>query len=171
MVAILLGLAVPSFTSVINGNRITSVVNELSAGIQYARVEAIRRNARVILCRSEDNATCDTSAGEWGGWISFVDANGDGDADTSELLRTATVSGTVEISASPAIAGEDNMIVIRPDGMARAEDRTLLNAQLLVCMPTTLPDENMRVLTLDAGSRLSVVSRDGAGACPAVADE
>ena len=44
VLAILLSLAVPSFTSVINANRLTAQANELVADLQLARTEAIRRN-------------------------------------------------------------------------------------------------------------------------------
>ena len=172
MVAILIGFAVPSFTSMVNGNRLTSAVNELSAGIQSARMEAIRRSSRVVLCRSDDGLTCNNGAGVWRGWISFVDTNSDDapDGGVNSLLRVATLSGTAVISASPAVSGNSNLLIVRSDGMIRADDRSLLRANLQVCMPTTYPPENLRVMTIDAGSRVSVARGTGGGACPPPVD-
>lgn len=156
--AILLALAVPSFTSVINGNRITAAANELMAGIQSARMEAIRRNARVVLCRSDNGLTCKTGGGDWQGWISFVDtdANNTPDGGADSLLRTFAASRNVVLLSSPAIA--QNRIVVRPDGMIRSNTRALVNAKLRVCMRTSMPSKNMREITLNAGSRLSITS-------------
>jgi len=172
MVGILLAFAVPSFTSLVNGNRITAVANELAAGIQSARMEAIRRNSRVVLCRSDNGLTCNNAAGAWSGWISFVDTNADGapDGGVNSLLRVANVPGNVVIDASPSVTGNNNLIIVRTDGMARANDRTLLKTNLQVCLPTTLPAENQRLITLDAGSRVSVTRVDGGGACAVPAD-
>ncbi len=172
MVGILVAIAVPSFASLVNGNRLTASVNELAAGIQSARMEAIRRNSRVVLCRSDDGSTCNGGAGSWKGWISFVDANSDNapDGGAGSILRAATIPGTVEIDPSPAVSGNNNLIIVRTDGMVRANDRSLLRAALLICMPTTLPPENQRLLTLDAGSRITVDRANGGGNCAAPAD-
>lgn len=172
VVAVLLGIAVPTFTSTVNNNRLTAHANELIAGLQSARMEAIRRNTRVVLCRSDDGATCDAGAGGWGGWIAFVDANRDfaPDAAAGSLLRTATIHGDLSVLASPSVSGNSNRIVIRPDGMARAADGQLTRAAIRVCMPTTMPPENLRDVTLDAGSRVSIQRGDGGGACAAPVD-
>ncbi len=47
IVAILLAVAVPSFTEVILQNRMTSYVNEMLASVNYARTEAIKRGLPV----------------------------------------------------------------------------------------------------------------------------
>ncbi len=172
VVGILVAVAVPSFASLVNGNRLTASVNELAAGIQSARMEAIRRNSRVVLCRSDNGSTCNAGAGSWKGWISFVDANADNapDGGVGSILRAATVPGTVEIDPSPSVSGNSNLIIVRTDGMVRANDRSLLRTALLICMPTSLPPENQRLLTLFAGSRITVTRADGGGNCVAPVD-
>ena len=69
--AILMALAVPSFTSLINNNRLTSGSNALVTAMHHARSEAVRRNARVTLCASADGATC-AGTGNWQGWVTLV---------------------------------------------------------------------------------------------------
>lgn len=177
--AIVISMAVPSFQSVINGNKLTAAANEMIASLQLARMEAIRRNARAGVCASTntqegEDATC-ASAG-MDGWITFVDANGDGDFDTvgDSLLRTALVDDAVVLTASPAIGG--NTIMFRPDGMARDEDSGsgpgtgLLDAVLRFCIPTRHPVENARDLEIGSGSRVAVGKFDGGGACDAPDD-
>jgi type IV fimbrial biogenesis protein FimT len=69
VLAILLTLAVPSFTNATLGARLSAYANDLLASTQLARSEAIKRNAPVTLCASSDGTTCATS-GNWRvGWI------------------------------------------------------------------------------------------------------
>ena len=63
VLAILIAMAVPSFTSIINNNRLAAQANEVITSLQVARTEAIRRNERVTVCRSTDGATCSAAAG------------------------------------------------------------------------------------------------------------
>lgn len=86
VLAILLAVAVPSFISSLETNRISSFLQEASGAVRYTRSEAIKRNGVVTICASSDQATC---TGTWNqGWIIFDDANGDGNrAGSEELLR------------------------------------------------------------------------------------
>lgn len=178
VLAILLAIAVPSFTSVVNGNRLTSNANELVAAISYGRIEALRRSQHVVLCRSDipniANPVC-TNGGNiapWLGWITFVDVNNNLQRNGTEtVLRTSGNVAPVVIYANPAIGGNTvgttyrNRIVFWSDGMARltalqvpAAERQLVNATLRVCHSTTLPLLNYRDVSLDAGSRTSIAS-------------
>ncbi len=47
---ILAAVAVPSFFSIVNTNRLAAQSNELLTAFQYARSEAIRSNAKVTFC-------------------------------------------------------------------------------------------------------------------------
>ncbi|HYJ39397.1 MAG TPA: GspH/FimT family pseudopilin, partial [Steroidobacteraceae bacterium] len=58
VLGVLSAVAVPSFTNLINRNRLTSQANELLSSIQFARIEAIRSNARVTFCGAA-SATAD----------------------------------------------------------------------------------------------------------------
>ena len=156
---ILLAIATPSFTAVINGNRLASGANETVASLQLARSEAIKRNQSVAVCRSADGATCvTTSDASWLGWITVVDSTG-------ELIRTHAVKLPVQVAASNAIANSVDRVIFRADGMARTAAGILLNAQFSVCIPTSLPAENQRLVSIGAGSRISVDRVNAAGAC------
>lgn len=70
VLAILATLAVPSFQSTIRNSSITSETNRLIAAIQYARNEAIKRNAAVVMARTS------ATNGSWTqGWQIFQDAS------------------------------------------------------------------------------------------------
>lgn len=155
VLAILVTLAVPAFTTLVNNNRLTAQANELVADIQAARSEAVKLNQRVTLCPSTDNATC--SGTNWGNRIMTVPA-GAGVA----VLRTSTAKGVL------VVRGDAASVVFRPDGFARNAAGGLLAAQFTVCLPTTSPERNTRQIQLAAGSRLATSSAayTTAGACP-----
>ena len=67
---ILLGVAIPSFTSIITNNHLTTYTNELVTALNFARSEAIKRGVQVTV-RNKGAST------HWeSGWDVFVDING-----------------------------------------------------------------------------------------------
>lgn len=153
VLAVLVTIAAPSFLSVINSSRLTSHANELVASLQQARMEAIRRNAGIKVCRTSDGAACNDAAGAWTGWLTVVESTG-------EILRANTVKAPVRVTSSQA-----NSITFSADGLAHAAGGLLQN-QFTVCLPTTHPAENQRAVSVVGGSRISTASRNGNGACP-----
>ncbi len=162
--AILLTIAIPSFTATINRNRLATAANELVTSLQLARMEAVRRGGRVVVCASADvsaaNPTC--AAGSWEQWITFVDANGDNQRQAAEpLLRSSKVSPSVLMVAGGALAttppgtGRDR-IVFRPDGLSYDSSGALLAEIVNACIKTTQPDVNGRNVRIRSGSAIVV---------------
>jgi type IV fimbrial biogenesis protein FimT len=85
VLAILLGLAVPSFKEIIRNNRITTQTNEFVSAINYARSEALKRSNPVTLCASDDGETCSGDTDWSTGWIVFADVNANGTLDGAEV--------------------------------------------------------------------------------------
>ena len=91
VMSVAMAMAVPGFRYLNNSSRITAPANELVAGLQLARAEAVRRNARVVLCGSSDGASC-AGGSNWGGWIVFADTDSDNTVDAGEdVLMTYAV--------------------------------------------------------------------------------
>lgn len=103
--AILLSLAVPSFRSTIQNNRISTQANELVSTLQLARGEAIKRGLRITVCVSTDQATC-TGANWASGWIAFADVNANGSVDAGDTLLK--VSGALDGGSTLTSAGFAN---------------------------------------------------------------
>jgi len=62
---ILIGIAIPSFTSIITSNRLTTSANELVTALNFARSEAVKRGQQVVVRKT---------GAEWeNGWQVFVD--------------------------------------------------------------------------------------------------
>ena len=152
VLAILLALAVPMFTSTINNNRLSAQANELVTSLQLANSEAVRRNARITVCPSTDGATC-AASGPWTGWLTIVASN-------NEVLRSAITKPPLQITSTV------DSVTYRGDGLARDTTGALLAAAFTVCIPTGQPVENQRIVGMVSGSRISTTASSGAGACP-----
>jgi type IV fimbrial biogenesis protein FimT len=160
VMAIVLGLAVPGFQSMVNGNRLTGAANELVASLQTARIEAIRRSRRVVVCTSANAnagvaATC--SNVNINGWITFVDVNPNGEFDANDkikdsdgterlaLLRNSTFDGNV-------LVGGADTVMFRADGMARDGDGELMTSgNVRMRIATSQPTKNVRCIDITTG--------------------
>jgi len=81
--AILMSIAVPSFKTMIDSNRLSTGTNELVSAFILARSEALKRSQNVRVCSSADSSTCSTTDANFGnGWVVFVDCDGDGAVGT-----------------------------------------------------------------------------------------
>jgi type IV fimbrial biogenesis protein FimT len=131
--ALLLTVGIPAFTSTVMNNQLTTQVNALVADINLARSEAVKRNVRVIMCRSANpgaaTPSCGGTAQTWTtGWLIFADdgnnTNNVYDSGTDILIRTG----------QPALAGvaimtnatSNNNLEYNPDGSTNEGGGTAL---------------------------------------------
>ncbi len=168
--AIVLTLAVPSLEWTINANRLSAAANELVNALQTARMEAIRRNRRTVVCLSGNAGAakpgCSTVAPN--GWVTFVDADRNGNFGSGDtLLMTSTLTAPVQAAGSAAVAGK---VVFRSDGLARDAADMLLDGVIDICIATRRPATNVRHVAIGSGSRISTTPADGDGACTTPAD-
>lgn len=105
VLAIVVGIAVPSFYAQIQNNRALALGEEFSGALNYARSEAVKRGTRISLCASSDGKKC---SGDWQqGWIAFVDAATSDDSatpviekDEAVLRRWQALSGKASLSVT-----------------------------------------------------------------------
>ena len=109
--AILLAMAAPSLASFIRSNRLTSSANEMVATLQTARTSAVSNRARVVVCPSDDGATCADAVG--GRWIAVMTRNG---VDT--VLRDSSLPEAVTIKASANLSAGGNTFTFFPSGFS-----------------------------------------------------
>lgn len=97
VLAILIGIAAPSFRDTIRLNRTAAVTNDLVAALQYARSEAIRRGIAIQVCAGNDVTVCN---GSWlNGWYVTLDPT---DADAVLRVWPAPPAG-VQISGGATL--------------------------------------------------------------------
>ena len=150
----LITIAAPSLRTMIVGNAVRSVTGDLLSDIAMSRSEASKRSQRVVLCASTNQNTC-TGASSWAlGWISFVDADNNGQRDTvganEPLLRVKEAAPTsVQVNTSPA--GVSN-IRFRSIGVIDAAKTITL------CPAQTGSGANGRTITVNALGRVQTVT-------------
>lgn len=169
VLAVLVGMAMPSFTQMVNRNRLTAAANEMVASMQIARVEAVRRNMRVALCPSTDGSTC--AGADWSRLIVFADANGNGnpgDAGDEVVRFVESEAAGLTVNASGNVA-TNNRIAFASDGFARVGNAGARVGGISFCSPKLPEAENTRDIAV-AVSRISVVHRNGTSACTAMAN-
>jgi type IV fimbrial biogenesis protein FimT len=163
VLAIIVGIAVPNFSRMIVRSRVSAAANQLSAGIQTARMLAIRSNARVEMCPSTDGATC--AGSDWRRFIVVMQKGG------STVERDVQMNGADIVAiASPAVtAATPNKVWFLADGFVRtgANAAPTQTGTISVCT-TRLPSENARDVQFDV-SRVSV-TRQSRAACGAPAN-
>lgn len=115
--AIIAGVAAPSFSKMVNANRIQTAASALQSDMMYARTEAVKRGLPVSICPSTDQATCTTTNAWANGWIVFNDVNGSGTIDNAAdtVLRVKQkLQGGATIVAAPAPT--QNAIIFNREG-------------------------------------------------------
>lgn len=118
VIGILAIVATPAMSELVRANRANGAAGELTAALQLARSEAVRRNVRVEVCGSADGATC-SGATDWSaGWI----AHGNNSAGADEVIRSDVPSGAVQVS------GPADGIDFRPSGVIDAQTALCTNA-------------------------------------------
>jgi type IV fimbrial biogenesis protein FimT len=106
ILAILLVIAIPSFKNTLNRNRLSSTTNDFVSALQLTRSEAIKRNQRVTVCKSDNAAAsapiCNAASSWHQGWLIFVDGGTRGFIDAGDTLLKVQEGfpGFISISAS-----------------------------------------------------------------------
>lgn len=106
VVAIVQALAAPAMSRFSDSIRLTTATNALLSSIHLARSEAVKRNDRVVVCRSASGQQCAGSGGWIQGWIVFHDANNNAQLDSGEarLAWEQALSDRVRVSGNSSIA-------------------------------------------------------------------
>ena len=145
MMAIVASLAVPSFQSLMARRAVSAAADALIGDLRYARSEAIKRSARVSICRSANGTTCSGAAGLWkDGWIVFVDANGNGTFEAGdEIVRAQQALSSIASIVGPTPVNDRPSFTYQPTGWAKAANQPFTftttgsgssSATLLLCI-------------------------------------
>lgn len=134
VVAILAAVAYPSFGRYLAEQQLLGEARRLSEAVMLARSEAVKRNATVIICATSPTQSCGTVEHWHEGWVVFVDADGNGVADPSDLVigrELAATSGVTEVGNHPVAK------YFRFDyfGQARLINGALQMGTVTVCRP------------------------------------
>ena len=103
IVALLMALAAPSFTPLIESWRVRQATEQLQSTLHYARSEAIKLGGRVAIQKIPNNTNgCTSATGnrDWDcGWIVCQDTNGDGTCGaTDPVLQRIDSPAKVQVT-------------------------------------------------------------------------
>lgn len=144
VMAILLGIAVPSFNNATLNSKLRSYAYSLSNSATHARGEAIKRNAPVTLCVSSSGTSCGTGSWEQG-WIVLFDRSED-DGGPLVLHRQESLPTDLKV-----IEEDDNdEITFRSTGVGAT-----LSA-FTVCRATPTPGNRKFMVSISATGRAEV---------------
>lgn len=95
-------LAVPAISAMVNSSRLNSAAGAMFNSLYLTRSEAVKRNARVVMCKSADGQVCTDMGGWQQGWIIFHDANNNSEMDAGEELiyREAALPAQLSLSGN-----------------------------------------------------------------------
>jgi type IV fimbrial biogenesis protein FimT len=144
-------LAAPMMTGAMNSVRLSSASNVMLAGIHLARSEAIKRNSRVVLCKSGDGVSCSLTGGWEQGWIIFHDGNNNGlrEIDEQIITREARLATSVRLTGNQNVA---RYLSFSPTGATKTVGGSFQAGTLTVCNQSASRNE-ARQIVLNAVGR------------------
>lgn len=150
VLAILLTIAIPSFSAVMYTSRLSSATNDLVAALHLVRSEAIKRNGRAVLCKSSNGLACSAS-GTWEqGWMVFHDANNNAAQDAGETLiraQAALPEGLRLTGNSPV----SRYISYTPSGTAKFISGAFQAGTLTLCQQSASRVEGRQIVISRTG--------------------
>lgn len=154
VLAVLLGIAIPSFEAFSLSSKLRSHGTSLAASALLARSEAIKRNLAVRLCVSSDGTNC--GSGDWEqGWVVLTGSSGSG----TVLHRQGAIPGGYVIDAKNSGTDVD-VVIFQPSGVGSTQ------ASLRICRATPSAGSQERVVAISATGR-TTVTKTTDGTCSA----
>lgn len=137
ILAILASVAAPSFQSLTASSHASAAANDVLAGLNLAKLEAIRRNSSVRFCVNE-------STGAWGVATSGGTSIRVGELDASTSISASNIDAT--------LVADHECVIFGADGLSYGSGNTLItNGTLTVTAGTSSRVVNVRTGALYVG--------------------
>lgn len=164
---ILLTIAAPNFSTMINNNRLTVEANDLVANLSLARSQAKVRKERVVVCKSGNGEDCSTlDSVNWeDGWVIFVDDDRSNTRQSGELiLRTSSGLPATDTLRTDSVF--DDWIAFLPDGrsIGSGSFKRPSGGEFRLC--DTRGASVARIVDVSPIGRAKAVHTLGADSCP-----
>ena len=160
---VLTATALPSMSTMLHSQRSTSLANGFVSSLNLARVEAIKRNARAVVCKSATGESCSTTGGWEQGWIVFHDANNNAQLDEGEQI----VQQQGRLVAGPRLTGNRNVasyVSYSAVGSSKLTSGAFQSGTFTLC-PASASSAVVRQIVLSPAGRPRVVNGTQAD-CP-----
>jgi type IV fimbrial biogenesis protein FimT len=150
IMGILLMMVMPDLSGFGHGARLSAYSNKFLASVFLARSEAIKRNSRVTLCKSNDGASC-ASDGDWSqGWMVFSDPNNNAqrDADEPLLMVEAAMPDRWLVSGNAPVA---RFVSYSGAGSSHLVNGAFQAGTITICRKMAVNAESSRIVINSAG--------------------
>ncbi|MFZ6801598.1 GspH/FimT family pseudopilin [Undibacterium sp. Di24W] len=118
LIGLLSTMAIPSYRNIMVSSRTANLASSLHSTILLARSEALKRGARIVICKSSNAdsaaATCDNANGGIGwaqGWILFVEDDGTPGRSPQEVLIRAQGQLLQDVSEGSILPSDGNNLI------------------------------------------------------------
>ncbi len=158
LIAVLAGLAAPSFTDLLRRYRVDSVRETFAASVTLAREESIRLGTPIVIRRITGCGVTLSGNQDWScGWRVFADLNGDNTMNGTET-PTQEVTLPAGVTVRKGNSTNPQFITINRFGQVTQLD------QRFEMFPTGMAATNGQLVCFTAGTRLRTVKN--ASTCP-----
>lgn len=143
--AVLAMVAVPSMAAMYRSIKLSSATNVFVSGLHLARSEAIKRNGRVVLCKSNNRETCAMEGGWEQGWIVFHDLNNSGSRELSEpiIRREQPLAGSLRMTGNLTVA---RYVSFAPTGGTRLLSGGFQAGTVTLCLQSAERGEGRQII-------------------------
>ena len=147
---ILMSITVPAMTGMLNTHKAISATNALFAGLNLARSEAIKRNARAVLCKSANGISCAASGGWEQGWILFHDLNNNAVLDEGEevVRQQGPASAGIRLRGNLPVS---NYVSYTPTGTAKLISGAFQAGTFTLCMESSASADVRQIVLSGTG--------------------
>jgi len=171
VLAILLGLAVPSFRDASLGSRLAGYANDMVASAQLARSEAIKRNRLVVICATETTSDGDVVCVDEPNWetgwavgfledVDRVDEDGDPITVTVVNVIQQQPALTPEFRFTLTTGGSADGVIVFPPTVVGVTPATFR-----VCRFNPVGKQERQIRVTATGTA-AVTTPSAAGSCP-----
>lgn len=175
VLAIILAIGVPSLQGFIASSRLRSVTQDLYGALQTARIEAIRRNSRVTVCKANTALNNCSNSGSWSnGWIVFIDrtpgTTPSVDSGDTLLQTQPPVNPAIAIVGNGGANGPATYVSYTADGASKQLNGAFQAGTIRICSTSAAlsNDNRARDLVINASGRIVTETPAGiAATCPA----
>ena len=118
IVAVLAGLAAPPMSQFLAARRLEDAARRIGEDLAFARNEAVKRNASVLLCANTSGACASAPAtAEWAtGWRVCYDLNADGACDATDTADRNPMRIQSAVSSSLKVTGPTSRLSFNANG-------------------------------------------------------
>ena len=156
IIAVLAGIASPSFRPLIERWRVRQVTDDLQSTLYLARAEAVKRGGNVVVRKLPDGDGCSASgATQWDcGWFVFYDTNSNGAQNADQTPPEDTLQRLGAPSATTvALASSNGFITVDRWGQFASNSSNSFSFRI-VPAGKTQTDPNANTLCIRSGGQI-----------------